>query len=290
MQPVNQMQGMGFEGYNGLSILCPISTVERKNTMQVNDVLALKIAVAAALVGTLFINYLANKLPINGLSQGDVSDSLPNLFAPAGITFSIWGIIYLMLSVFTVFQFGLGGQTPSANLLGAIRVLFILNALANMAWIFAWHYRKFEISVVLMGAILLTLILIHLELDKITLTTLEKIVFRLPFSLYFAWITVAAVANVTALLVARGWNRFGMTEQSWAVIMLTVAAVIGIVTMLVRRDIAYGLVFIWAYIGILIKHQSFAGFAKKYPLIIRLVMACLVAFAACEIMMVFKVA
>ncbi len=154
----------------------------------------------------------------------------------------------------------------------------------------AWHYRKFEISVVLMGAILLTLILIHLEMDKITLTTLEKIVFRLPFSLYFAWITVAAVANVTALLVARGWSRFGMTEQSWAVIMLLVAAAIGIVTMLVRRDIAYGLVFIWAYIGILIKHQSPDGFAKKYPLVIRLVMACLVAFAACEIMMVFKVA
>ena len=251
--------------------------------------LVLQIAVAAALVGTIYVNYLAQKLPINGLTQSDISESLPNLFTPAGLTFSIWGVIYLMLTVFTVFQFGFSNQTPVSGLLDTVRVLFIINALANMAWIFVWHYRKFELSILMMAVILVTLILINLELDKLLLTTVEKIVFRLPFSLYFGWITVAAVANATALLVSRGWKRFGLSEQTWAIVIIVVAALIGTATMLIRKDIAYGLVFIWAYIGILFKHQFPSGFAKKYPYVIMTVMACLLVFAAAEALIIFKV-
>lgn len=251
--------------------------------------LLLKILVAVSLVGTIFINYMAQMKPLNGMTPGEVSDSLPNLFVPAGLTFSIWGIIYLMLAVFTVFQFGIGGTTPAANMLDSVRIIFIINMLANMAWIFTWHYRKFVLSQVLMAVNLITLILINLRLDKLVLTGLEKIVFRLPFSLYFGWVTVATVASVTSYFVAKGWKRLGLSEQSWAIIILIVAAVISTVTMIVRHDIAYGLVFIWAYIGILIKHRSPEGFAKKYPPIIATVMACLAVFAVSEVLMIFNV-
>lgn len=125
-----------------------------------NYTLLLKIAVAVSLVGTIFINYLAQMKPLNGVTPAEVSDSLPNLFVPAGLTFSIWGVIYLMLAVFAFFQFGIGNQTPVANLLDQVRVFFIINMLANMAWIFTWHYRKFDLSQVLMGINLITLILI----------------------------------------------------------------------------------------------------------------------------------
>ena len=249
----------------------------------------LQIAAAAALIGTFYVNYLAQKLPINGLTQRDISESLPNLFTPAGLTFSIWGIIYLMLAVFSVFQIGLGAQTPNADLLNPVRVIFIINALANMAWLYVWHYRKFKLSLAVMGVLLVTLIFIHLELDKLTLTSFENIVFRLPFSLYFGWITVAAVVNVTALLVNRGWKRLGLSQEIWALIMLAVAAAIGTATIIIRQDIAYGLVFIWAYLGILIKHRSPEGFAKKYPTVIRAVMVCLSVFTVAVVLIIFKV-
>lgn len=251
--------------------------------------LVLQIAAAAALVGALYVNYLAQKLPINGLTQRDISESLPNLYTPAGLTFSIWGIIYLMLAVFSVFQFGISAQTPNADLLNPVRVIFIINALANMAWLYVWHYRKFELSLAVMGVLLITLILIHRELDKLTLTGMENIVFRLPFSLYFGWITVAAVVNVTAMLVARGWKRLGLSQEIWAVIMLAVAAAIGTATIIIRQDVAYGIVFIWAYLGILIKHRSPEGFAKKYPTVMRTVMICLSLFAVALILIILKI-
>lgn len=258
--------------------------------MQANSYdLLLKIAVAASLAGTILINYLAQMKPFNGMTPGEVSDSLPNLFVPAGLAFSIWGVIYLMLSVFAVFQFGFSSQTPIESLLSTVRLMFIINMVSNMAWIFAWHYRHFALSLLLMGVNLVTLILINLEMDRFTLTGLENIVFRIPFRLYFGWVTVAAVANVTALLVDKNWNRLGQTEQAWTNIILVVAALIGTVTMLVRSDIAYGLVLIWAYLGILIKHQSPQGFAKKYPLVISTVIACLFVFAVSVALMIFKV-
>lgn len=257
---------------------------------QKNNLSSLKIIVAASFVAMVFVNYLAQMLPLNGMTPGEVSDSLPNLFAPAGLTFSIWGVIYVMLAVFVVFQFGFSKQTPTSASLDKVRVTFIVNAMANIAWIFAWHYRQFELSLALMAVILLTLILIHMSLDKYLLNRIEKIVFRLPFSLYFGWITVATVANVTSLLVALGWDGFGLAQEGWAIIILVVAALIGTATMLIKKDIAYGLVFIWAYAGILIKHNSPApaGFGGAYPLIIWTVIVCLLVYAAAEIFILLK--
>ncbi len=261
-------------------------------TMQTEkkNISALKIIVAVSFIAMVFVNYLAQMLPLNGMTPGEVSDSLPNLFAPAGLTFSIWGVIYILLAVFAIFQFGFSKQTPTATSLDKVRVTFVINALANIAWIFSWHYRQFELSLALMAIILLTLIVINLSLDKYLLNRIEKVVFRLPFSLYFGWITVATVANVTALLVSLGWDGFGLTKEGWTIIILVVAALIGTATIVIRKDIAYGLVFIWAYAGILIKHNSPApsGFAGAYPLIIWTVIACMIVYAAAEVFVLLK--
>ena len=259
-------------------------------TMQTkNNNLPLKIIAAASLVAMVFVNYLAQMLPLNGMTPGEVSDSLPNLFAPAGLTFSIWGVIYVLLAAFAVFQFGFSKGTPSSPSLDKVRVTFAVSSLANIGWIFAWHYRQFELSLALMAILLISLIIINLTLDKMIFNTLEKVVFRLPFSLYFGWITVATVANVTALLVSLGWKGFGLAEQGWTVIILAVAALIGTATMVIRKDIAYGLVFIWAYIGILIKHTANPPmFAERYSMVIWTVIICLVVFAAAEVFIIVK--
>lgn len=217
------------------------------------------------------VNALANILPINNVTTGEASDSYGNLFAPAGITFAIWGAIYILLALFTLYQLGLFQRDKGkvkTGLLKKIGVIFSVSSIANTAWIFAWHYDNIPLSMILMAVILLCLIVITQQIKRETLSPSEKVFIRLPFSVYFGWITVATVANATVLLVSLGWNGFGIPEPVWAIAVLVVAMLIGLLTMVVNKDIPYGLVLVWAFTGILIKHITQTGFAGQYPAII----------------------
>ncbi|HBP38340.1 MAG TPA: lantibiotic ABC transporter permease [Clostridiales bacterium] len=222
----------------------------------------------AAFLVMLTVNALANILPINGIGTGEVSDTLyPNLFAPAGLTFAIWGVIYLLLAVFIIFQAGSGKSAPREGdtIARKISFWFILSSLANAAWIFCWHYQLISLSLILMLIIFLALLAIYAEIRLHNLSRLEKICVRLPFSVYFGWITVATIANITALLVGQKWNGWGLPETFWTVIAMAAGLLIGCATTWLNRDLAYGLVFLWAYLGILLKHLSAQGFAGQYP-------------------------
>lgn len=239
----------------------------------------IKIAVAVTYLIMIVVNALANILPINGIDTGAVSDSYPNLFAPAGLTFSIWGVIYLLLLGYTLYQFGLFQGDKSkvkTELLRKVGVVFSGSSLVNAAWIFSWHYSMIGLSVLLMLVLLLSLIYINETIKKEKLDQKEKLFIRLPFSVYFGWITVATIANITTQLVDIGWNGFGIPETAWTVLIIVIGLAIGAVTMIRNRDIAYGLVIIWAYTGILIKHMSQSGFAGQYPSVITTVIACIV--------------
>ncbi len=225
------------------------------------------------------VNALANILPINGQQTGQVSDAYPNLFAPAGVTFAIWGLIYLLLAAYVLYNLGLFQGDKSSvkkRLLKKIEVIFSVSSIANTAWIFSWHYHIIPLSMLLMIIILVCLIYIILLVNKEQLSIREKIFIRLPFSVYFGWITVATIANATALLVSLDWKGFGISEPVWTIIIISIGMIIAAVTTIRNRDIAYGLVPIWAYIGILIKHLSAGGFSGQYPGIIATVIACIV--------------
>jgi len=127
-----------------------------------------------------------------------------------------------------------------------------------------------------MVVILVCLIIINQTINKVNLQFSEKLFIRLPFSIYFGWITVATIANATTLLVSLGWDGFGISEPTWTVVIIIIGLIIGIVTMLKNRDIAYGLVIIWAYIGILIKHTSASGYASQYNGVITTVIVSIV--------------
>lgn len=238
-----------------------------------------KIAVVVTYLIMIVVNALANILPINGIDTGTVSDSYPNLFAPTGLMFSIWGVIYLLLAGYTLYQFGLvqGDKSKTKpELLRKVGIIFSVTSVANAAWIFSWHYRMIGLSVLLMLVLLLSLIYINETIKKETLDQKEKLFIRLPFSIYFGWITVATIANITVLLVYIGWNGFGIPESVWTILIIVIGLAIGAVTMIRNHDIAYGLVIIWAYTGILIKHMSQSGFAGQYPSIITTVIVCIV--------------
>lgn len=246
--------------------------------------LPVKILLTVTYLVMVGVNYLANALPLNGRQTGEVSDAYANLFAPAGITFSIWGVIYALLALHILYQWGLFHKDGVQNgpLLRKVGILFAISSLANTAWVFAWHYDQILISTLLIASILVLLGLIVTTLRDHSLTAREHWLVRVPFSVYFGWITVATVANITVWLVSIGWDGFGIADQMWAVIIVAVAAIIGTVTMLRNRDIAYGVVLLWAFTGILIKHLSADGFAGQYPEVIATTIACLVAFLVAE--------
>lgn len=237
----------------------------------------IKISAAAAYLAMVAVNFSANSLPINNRSTGEISDAYPNLFAPAGLTFSIWGLIYLLLGAFVLYQFTKNSQDRS-GLLAKMNFLFIVSSLANIAWIFAWHYDFIGLSVLIMAALLVALIKIADLLRVEKFSAREKFFLATPFYVYFGWITVAAIANITVFLVSIGWNGFGLSDLAWTSIVLLVGALIGILRMRKDKNIAYGLVLIWAYLGILFKHFSASGFDGQYPIIMATVVVCLVLF------------
>jgi hypothetical protein len=250
--------------------------------MKPTYILLLKIFVTLAYVAMVFVNYLANALPIGGVTTGQASDSYQNLFTPAGLTFSIWGLIYLLLAVFVIFfwiEFGKKSNKERNLVLQKTGELFIITSLANIAWIFAWHYGLIPVSVIIMLILLGTLIMLAELLNKQKLSTGEKIWLLLPFSLYFGWITVATIANITVLLVSLNWDGFGIADNIWTIIILLVGAAIGILRALKDKNIPYILVLIWAYSGIWLKHSSANGFSNQYPDIITTLLICIALFA-----------
>ncbi len=229
---------------------------------------AVKVLVVLTFLGMVTVNSLANFLPINGQTTGEVSESYPNLFAPAGLAFIIWGLIYFLLAGYTLYQLGFFQERwpkNRAGLLNAVGLYFSVSSLANTGWIFAWHYNRIGLSMLLMAVILVCLIQIARAINGHELSLREYLFIKLPFSVYFGWITVATIANATTLLVSLGWDGFGLSEATWAVIIILTGLVIAVATMLRFRDIAYGLVVIWAYSGIILKHTSASGFANQYP-------------------------
>jgi hypothetical protein len=203
------------------------------------------------------VNGLANALPINGMNTGQVSDSFDVFFVPAGYVFSIWGLIYLLLIAFTIYQ-ALPAQKDHP-LLKSIRGWYIIGCLVNSIWIFMWHYLQFNLTILLMAILLVSLLLIYKRLRKANAAESSagmRWFVQLPFSVYLGWITVATIANATDVLDFNNWNGFGIGGETWAIIMLAVAVLIAVWMTFSRQDAPYVAVLAWAFAGIGVK---FAG-------------------------------
>jgi hypothetical protein len=215
-----------------------------------------QISVALTILATIVVNVLANVLPINGLNTGAISDRFQVYFVPAGYVFAIWGVIYIGLIAYAIFQ-ALPSQRENPRL-QATGWWVALGGLANIAWIFLWHYEKFPLTLVAMLVLLGTLIITYLGLGigRSTVSTAETWAVRVPFSVYLGWITVATVANVTELLYFLNWNGFGIAPEVWMWIVLAAVLVIAVLMNFTRRDIAFTAVILWALAGISIKHAD----------------------------------
>ena len=191
-------------------------------------------------------------------------------------------MIYLLLGLHVLYQLGLfragAPSSDRAALLDKVGLYFSISSLANAAWVFAWHYDLIALSVVLIVVILVCLGVITRAVVAANPTNREKLFVGVPFSVYFGWTTVATVANVTVFLVSLNWDGFGLDDSTWAVIVLLTAMAIGTTTMLRNRDVAYGVVLLWAFTAILFKQISADGFDGRYPQVIATATACLAVF------------
>jgi hypothetical protein len=204
----------------------------------------------AAFAIVILVNVLSNALPINGQSMPEISAKYPSPFTPAGFTFSIWGVIYLALLAFVIWQ-ALPAQRRSEKVAG-ISPWFKVNCLANALWLIAWHYDLLVVSLLVMLLILGTLIRIYTLLiaDIETAPFAEHLVLYLPFSLYIGWIVVATIANASVIQTAWGWDNVGIDAVHWTLLKLALAGAIAATMVLRFRDIPFAVVVAWGAFGI----------------------------------------
>jgi hypothetical protein len=220
-----------------------------------------QISVALTILATIVVNVLADTLPINGLNTGAISDRFKVYFVPAGYVFAIWGVIYIGLIAFAIFQ-AIPSQRENPRL-RATGWWISLGGLANIAWIFLWHYELFSLTLIAMLVLLGTLIITYLGLGtgRSTVSKAETWAVRVPFSIYLGWITVATIANITELLYFLNWDGFGLSAEVWMYIILVAVFVIATLMNFSRRDIAYTAVILWALAGISVKFANIPAIA-----------------------------
>jgi benzodiazapine receptor len=218
-------------------------------------------------LGVIAVNALANILPINGMNTGQVSGFYPNAFVPAGFTFSIWGLIYLLLLTYTIaytyYSVKRNHYEKVFAFVERINPYFLVTCVLNMAWILVWHYLQIELSVLIMLLFLITLIQLFLKTStgKDNLSGFQCLFLYTPFMVYLGWISVATIANITALLVAYKFSGLGLSPMHWSVIMIMIALMLSIIMLKKHQSVSFALVVAWAFWGIRARQGS------EYPLI-----------------------
>jgi len=217
-----------------------------KNTLR-------QVVVSLTVLITIVINILADALSINGLNTGAISDKFKVYFVPAGYVFAIWGIIYIGLIAYAVYQ-ALPAQRENPRL-QTIGWWVVLGGLANCTWIFLWHYEQFVGTLAAMLVLLATLIAVYLALGvgQMKVSSGETWAVRIPFSIYLGWITVATIANVSDVLDTLHPLGLNNVAATWMVVMLGAVLIISGLMSFLRRDVAYAAVILWALAGIAVK-------------------------------------
>jgi len=212
------------------------------------NVYILKMLIILFYVGVLIVNYLSNAIPFNNNTQTDISEKFPSYFTPTGFTFSIWGIIYIMLGVFVVRMALQDATFFEQGYVTVVIIWFIISCILNMVWLVAWHYLKMEFSMIVMLGLLVSVLVIWTKVPT------SELLFKTTFSIYAGWISIATIANATILLVKLNIPVFQNNQVQWFVAVITIGFLLVATVLNTTTDILYALVFIWAYYGIIMKH------------------------------------
>jgi hypothetical protein len=210
-----------------------------------------QILVIVATAGVIFVNYLAGTGQINNTSTGYISDKYPTAITPAGYAFSIWSLIYLGLIAFSIYQ----ALPKNSERFRNIRTVYILNCAANCAWLYLWHYEQIAATIAVMLIILATLVFINLNLMK-SQSAAELWLARVPFNIYFGWITAATILNVTIALVFLNVTVSPLLTTVSGCLLLVAATALGVIMRIRIATAAYPLTIAWAVTAIAVKQSG----------------------------------
>ncbi len=231
-----------------------------------------------ALIVVLTVNALANILPINGMNTGEISNMYPSLFTPAGFTFSVWSVLYILQIGFVIAQFSIKDKPYFKEL----SLWYLVSCVANASWILVWHYLLTSASLVVMFVLLFSLTRIFLLLQNQSFEKkTEWLLIKLPFVFYLSWICVATIANTSALLISLDWHGGFLSEEIWTVVLLLIATALGLVIAFRFHEPAFLLVLMWAFFGIYMRwveteHDFIASTARMGVVLMALVFGKLV--------------
>jgi tryptophan-rich sensory protein len=200
------------------------------------------------------------QIVVSGLAGGkigEISGRYPTYVVPADYAFIIWSLIFALSTAYAVYQF-LPSQRNN-RLLQDIGWLTAAAFLGNSIWITVFQKEMLATSAVVIAGILLSLVAVltriyrHIE----ELGVWESRLVYTTFSIFGGWITVAAVANITLVLVALGWDGFGIDAATWGVLILLVTGVLGaVVTYVLRGNAPYGLTIVWALTAVAVNQAT----------------------------------
>ena len=213
-----------------------------------------QLVVLVAILGNIIVTILANVLPFNGQTTSEITSKYLTFLTPADYAFAIWDIIYIGLIGFGIYQVLPSVQQNTR--ISRISYWVVLNCLATCAWLVLWSYELMIWSVGAMLLMLLSLIGIYqgLEMESQPESLGELWLVRVPFSIYFGWITVTIMANVAVALSKAQWDGWGISPSVWAVILTIASFAIAGVIILHFADIAYAMSIVWVYLGILVNY------------------------------------
>lgn len=212
-----------------------------------------KVLIALGFSSMLLMNYLANALPFNNRTTGNISAAYPNYFTPAGYAFSIWGLIYLLLGIVVFKLLTTSSDSFFDSYSMTFIYLFLITCLLNMLWLICWHYDQILLSVILMILFLVVLLWI------VFFTEINDTLVKTCFSIYAGWISIATIANITVLLTKTNWPVFLNHETTWYIIITITGVLIGLLVLVLTRNFPYIVVFIWAYLAIFVRHLDRVG-------------------------------
>lgn len=247
----------------------------QENSNESSRTIKLLLGSLAAFLFAILMNFLANYLPLNGITTGEVSDKYYSLFTPAGFTFLIWAVIYVSLAILLgVLIWGvIRGRERPMKVISAIGWYFIASSVFNGIWIFTWHYEMILISFFVIFGLLVSLILLYRELK---VSQFEEGAYLLPFSVYLGWVSVATIANLVTFTIAANWGQFGLPSELWFTLLLIAVVGLSAYMLFGQNDYLYGLVILWSLSGVSVaRWNEFGGLS--YTSVIAIIATAVVA-------------
>jgi hypothetical protein len=228
------------------------------------------IATLAAVFGAIAANYWFNLFPPQGAKISDLANGVysDTLFIPANYAFAIWGLIYCGLIGFGIYQLRLPERRYGSVL--ESRPWLILACLLQTLWVYTFVQQQLLASTLLMVGLLGAIVRCY-QLAEVGIRTMagrDRLFLQHPWSLYLAWISVATIVNVSITLKEYGWDGFGLPQSLWTIVMMIVAAILGVVMLRQRRDWLYVVVVAWALLALTVRYIGIFAIASSGLLLV----------------------